>query len=467
MRAEVRAGSRVPPRGLTPAARNGAVSETDAVASVAIGRDSLVDSAEPQVFGFRVLLAFLFVYYSGVLDITIPNAKIPLILGLTAAIVSTGVGGLRVFVGTGIGRCNAILTALMLISVPFSVWPRGSLATIDEFWTFSLVLFFTIPSLARSVARCQAVVATIALARLFAAITSSVTGGMVAGRLVMASSRFSDPNDLALAILMAIPMWFHLRRFAKGAWLRLAATPAILLMIAVALRTGSRGGLVGAAVMVAFLLLTLQSGAKLKLATILIGMILASIAFLPGSIRARYSTLFSDTQIEEESREGRKYLLKQSITLTLQNPLLGVGPGMFAVAEDDSARLSGLSRGLWHGTHNMYTQVSSEVGIPAAVVFCTALVLAYRKFRRIAAQATGTDERTASLGFWLSASLVGFCGAAFFLGVAYEGHVPALLGLATALDGAYANAGKGPPSRRQERVHLQPSLRPSEGKAAP
>jgi O-antigen ligase len=192
--------------------------------------------------------------------------------------------------------------------------------------------------------------------------------------------------------------------------------------------------------MMAFLIATLKVQGRLKLVVGLLCLVLTSVTLLPDSIRARYSTLISDTQVIEESREGRKHLLKQSLKLTWENPLLGVGPGMFAVAEHGLSVAMGLERGLWHATHNMYTQVSSEVGIPAAVAFCTALVLAFRTFRRIQREARATHPRIESLAYWLSVAMVGFCAAGFFLSVAYEGHMPAILGLATALDAAWTKA---------------------------
>ena len=49
------------------------------------------------------------------------------------------------------------------------------------------------------------------------------------------------------------------------------------------------------------------------------------------------------------------------------------------MVENDMARSKGLFKGSWHETHNMYTQISSENGIPAALMYIAILALALRQ----------------------------------------------------------------------------------------
>jgi len=57
------------------------------------------------------------------------------------------------------------------------------------------------------------------------------------------------------------------------------------------------------------------------------------------------------------SAQQRKELLFKSLKVTVRHPLFGVGPGNFEVVS-----------GAWDVTHNSYTQISAEGGIPA--FFC-------------------------------------------------------------------------------------------------
>ena len=79
--------------------------------------------------------------------------------------------------------------------------------------------------------------------------------------------------------------------------------------------------------------------------------------------------------------QARLALLKASWTATLEHPFLGVGPGIFMDYQANSARGSG-ERGMWHVTHNAYTQVSSECGLPALVFYLGALGVTMHSLRK-------------------------------------------------------------------------------------
>ena len=150
------------------------------------------------------------------------------------------------------------------------------------------------------------------------------------------------------------------------------------------------------------------------------------------------ANLVSDDTLREsavESVASRKEVLRQSVRLTLLNPFFGVGPGMFAVANADDAKERG-KRTHWLETHNAYTQVSSECGLPALGFYLTALLSCifgttsvYRKFRN------GQEPRQkeiAAMAFALRASLVAFSVTALFSSVAYQSLFPGLAGLTVA-----------------------------------
>jgi O-antigen ligase len=391
--------------------------------------------AIPPAFGFGTLVAFLFVYYSGVLDMTIPYAKIPLILGATTAFVALMSTGVRAFTGTRVGQLYVAFTGLMVVSALFGSWPGGSLKLLREFWMIATVLFFAITSFAVTPYRFHVIIGTIAAARVTAAMIGAVTGGTVVGRAVMASSRFSDPNDFALALLTGIPLWIYLSRHATRGWVRKAAYPALALMTFVTLSTGSRGAAIGACLMVMYLFFAMSGRARVRLIGLMTTVFVTALILLPPNLLLRYTSLVSDVTFAEDSREGRTYILKESLWLTLENPLLGVGPGQFPVAQDARARGQGFVRGTWNVTHNMYTQVSSEVGIPGAVIFCWIIVATFRTLRRVQREAAGVEARVEAGAFWLRAALVAYCGTGFFLSCAYEGYLPALAGLTCALRG--------------------------------
>jgi O-antigen ligase len=134
------------------------------------------------------------------------------------------------------------------------------------------------------------------------------------------------------------------------------------------------------------------------------------------------------------SAEARFRLLKDSITITLNHPIFGVGPGNFMVEQENLAVARG-ELGMWHVTHNSYTQVSSEMGIPGLVLYVAFLYQTFKVLNSIVRNRQG-GERWAdlrALGSSLRGAIIVLATIAFFDSFAYLPDVPILAGLASAL----------------------------------
>jgi O-antigen ligase len=175
--------------------------------------------------------------------------------------------------------------------------------------------------------------------------------------------------------------------------------------------------------------------------------------FLPKSLLHRYITMTTREQTPENLQEymegmddnlrtsavdssaSRLAVLKESVRLTLARPLTGVGPGMFALAVAESAKERG-KHVVWLETHNSYTQVSSECGLPALAFYTMTLLSCllgttsiYRKFRN---RKDPRHAEIAATAFALRSSLLAFAVTAMFASVAYQGQLPTLAGLTVA-----------------------------------
>jgi O-antigen ligase len=111
-------------------------------------------------------------------------------------------------------------------------------------------------------------------------------------------------------------------------------------------------------------------------------------------------------------------LLKQGFILLGQNPITGVGIGMFAVAENDLAISQGLARGTWHTCHNMFMEVASEGGIPAFIVYMIILWTVWKTLTRI--ERLGPEDhpsyrQVARQAFWMKIAFLVFCACGLFL----------------------------------------------------
>ena len=137
------------------------------------------------------------------------------------------------------------------------------------------------------------------------------------------------------------------------------------------------------------------------------------------------------------STQHRRELLKKSIKFTLQHPIFGVGPGMYAVAEDSDARANGLRKGSWQGTHNSYTQVSSELGIPGLIAYVAVIVFAYKRSAALYRKTRG-DPRLISISgcaLALNYCIIVYAVSVFFDYIAFTSMLSVFAGLVAAFPG--------------------------------
>jgi len=189
---------------------------------------------------------------------------------------------------------------------------------------------------------------------------------------------------------------------------------------------------------------------KIKLALIGgVAFILLAVA-VPGHLAERFATtLDTDLDVQDQPRDPalrsiiassriRRSLLLDSLRIMCQHPFFGVGLGNFVVAQNDLAVARGEHMGYWHVTHNAYTQIASESGVPGFVLFLLALVFSFRAISRTGLDHRGSNSPTARemhmLVIALRLSLVAYLSCCFFASLAYEPVLSALCGLAVSLE---------------------------------
>jgi O-antigen ligase len=124
--------------------------------------------------------------------------------------------------------------------------------------------------------------------------------------------------------------------------------------------------------------------------------------------------------------------------------------GVFMPASVDIAKESG-HRGDWEVSHNSYTQVSSELGIPGILLLLAIYVTAFRQVWRVGRAAGRRDrEDVRQTSFVLLLALTVLCVHFCFDSMAYVFYMPLITGLIAAFALAYqdssATADSLPPS---------------------
>ena len=400
--------------------------------------------------GFHLTLLLLFLTFNRTVEFlpSFVTAVRPILVLLLLILFSALLSGtMRRLVSSPISILLLAFTAWGALTVPFSVWIGGSSRALVTHWMpallSGLVIIPTVVTLEQYRKACY----TISLGALAIVVLSffhaSTTGLRNQGRLGFDTGTLGNSNDLASILLMGLPFCL----LAAGQWRglqRLAALASIFAIIVLVIRTGSRSGFLALLLLVILLFLRGSIGDKIKLLLITSLVTIFSLAFAGRSVLVRYKTLMSDSggrlesqaeAVAVESSLSRTYLLKRSIWETVHHPLTGVGFGMFMVAE---SRINDplLPVSMWRQTHNTYTQLSSETGIPGLLLYSAAMFLCFRKLRairkatRYVSELKFIEEFTACL--WLS--LVMFAITGFFGSNAYYCYFPTLAALTICLD---------------------------------
>ena len=427
-----------------------------------------------QKFGFALLIVFLFVAFGRVPELVgIPY--VALLSAILSLIAAAATGGIPLALGSRAGLLLCLFTGCIFVALPFSVWKGGSFALIKETWSRSFMTFVIIAASIHGVSQCRRAVLTFSWATAFIVLASRFRGSMENGRLGMDLGTLKNPNDFAAYLLLGLPFCIYAlitpSESKPNRFMSVALLPMVAILI---LKTGSRSGLLVLLGIVTFMFFKLSARGKLLIAVPAVLLLVSAPFFVPRSVLARYATLLSDSgrtsggvtdaerqgEFASTSSDARMNLLRKSIILTLQNPLLGVGPGMFAVAVSDYSKELG-ERAPWQQTHNTYTQVSSELGIPALIVYVCLLIYCIRTMAKVAkASLSSRDPQIVSLGnmaFCVQIACVAFCLVAMFGSLAYHLQVPILAGMTEAIRRAAASYTAPPPQK--VRAAMQPVAR--------
>jgi len=402
-----------------------------------------------QDLGFGILICFLFMIFSRVFDVKFGNLHLPGISQRLMVCVIVMTGSFWRSIQSKIGKNYLRFTLWMAMTIPFSVWRGGSFHVLTGQWWAAAVVYMAVGGLISEFRQYRRAVLTLAIAILVLTLICLKFGTMDTGRLFLDHGRFANPNEMAQALLIGMPFWLAISKRSSSLLTKIFSSAVILLMMYIISKTGSRGAAISFGVL--YLVLLYHANVMGKVRMLLAGSLFfcAAIAFLPSSLKDRYKTMFSeDTGADVEqpgevrflenavaSSESRAHLLRQSLILTAYHPIFGVGPGQFEVAEDQLARAQGKKKGSWLGTHNTYTQISAEMGLPALFFYLSILLLSlksmyglFRSTQNIAALREVSIQAEA-----LYLALICLAVTNVFVHSAYTMLLSVLAGLATSL----------------------------------
>ena len=391
---------------------------------------------------------YLFFLFSHAIEFIDTTGRLHLIVVIAAlaSLAALGGGKLGFSFTSKPGICISVFTALLILGIPFSAWSGGSFRSFIDLWWKSYLTFFLVSGLIFTVAQVRRALFVIATASVgIAYITLQATRDYVDGRISVEYGSLGNSNDLAGALLMCLPFVIYVvLDKTRAAVIRLGFVGLIGLMLATVVKTGSRSALIVIALMAAIMFFKVKAANKAKLLVIVAIVLCAAPFFVSKDLVARYSTMFKSevtsdmTDVASSavlSTNARSQLQKNGLLLTIRHPIFGVGLGNFVY---QSANLQ-VARGeapLWFTCHNIFILISSETGVLGFAFYMGIIIFALQIVLRIekAAKLTSDLQGVPQMAFTIFMALIAFAASGFFGTNAYNMQMPAMIGLAVALD---------------------------------
>jgi hypothetical protein len=389
----------------------------NAVAAEATGRRTSFKAADPTRKAFFWLSAFFVVYCARPED-WIPGLRFFPLAKITAILAIWGLF-------TALGKTKrtykdlpreAKLLLIMIGLLSFGaflspVWKGGAVTRSIDFskiyiaWVLVFLLITTFDRLRRIIfIQVFSVVVVCAVA-----IVKGHSMPRLAGVL---GGIYSNPNDLAFAIVLSLPFALAFMVTARNAVIKVFWLCGMLVMAVAIFMTASRAGFIDLVISGSVTLYYFAiKGRRLYLlvVTALVGVVVMSA--VGGKLYDRFTALSGNSTTDQSaygSYEDRKYLMLRAVDAIETYPIFGIGVRNFPTYS-----------GIWRDVHMTYLQVCAEGGIAVLVIY---LMFFWRGFKNLKTlrQMKNLDPDIVLFVGALQSSLVGFVVGALFAPEAYQ-----------------------------------------------
>ncbi len=308
---------------------------------------------------------------------------------------------------------------LLCLSIPFAYWRGGSFNAVFGDYAKAIIIAIVAMVVTNSLARLRTLLFVQAGAAATMATVAIVLRQMYADRLQIGSSIYGNPNDLALAIALNLPICLVFSLMTRNLLKKIIWGIGVFAMLYALLLTYSRGGFLAATLGIA--LWVWEFGVRRRRFSLVFLSLLCSLVLLmavPTRYGTRLESIFAPKAdpTDHGSSLARRQLLIEGLAIAGKHPLFGIGIGNFEIFSS------------WHGTHNTYTQIASEAGLPAFILFVLILRRSFLNLRiRHKLSGSSADRQLRLLASGLKASLGAYILGACFTDTASFSYVYLLL----------------------------------------
>jgi probable O-glycosylation ligase (exosortase A-associated) len=221
-------------------------------------------------------------------------------------------------------------------------------------------------------------------------------------------------NEIALALILVIPLMHYLQMMSQKEWTRKAFTAAMVLCAIAALGTYSRGALLAIIAMSAFL--WLKSQQKVRLGLLLIPAIPLLVAFMPEQWSTRMDTI--NTYEEDESAQGRFNAWEMAYNLAKDRP---IGGGFEVTTRELFNLYAPNILDVPRAAHSIYFQALGEHGFVGLGLYFLLGFLTWRTGSWIIRNTAKREEYqwAFNLATMIQVSMIGFATGGAFLSLLY------------------------------------------------
>jgi len=327
-----------------------------------------------------------------------------------------------------------LFTLLVLVGIPLATDPGMAWKSFNDPYLKSVLMFIVLVNVVRTERRLKWLLLLALAVGCVLSVSAfqdsqrgnfTVEGYRVTGNI---GGMFGNVNDMALHLVVTVPIAIGLFLQTRSLWQKIVYALACLAMVTGIFFSYSRGAFLGLICVVATLIWMLFRRNRVAAVVLFCIAIILMLVVAPGNYINRVLSIVDHSRDAAGSASQRQAVLMRSFLVSLRHPLLGVGMGNFPIYS---------IRNLV--THNSYTQVSSELGMPALALYVMFMLTPLRSLARIAREtfATRRDTRVHYLAVGLAASLVGYMITSAFIAVAYWPFVYYVVGYAVTLRRIY------------------------------
>ena len=418
-------------------------------------RSTPADAAKPQVSGSAVpywaMMTFTFILLLAPQSFfpALAPFRIALLTGLAAIttyVFDKFTRGQPIIMRTREMRITACLIAWVILTIPFSLRPGESLSFLFETYFKSLAIFWLLSHTVNTLPRLRQVAWALTLMTI--PITTTAINNFIAGRFIPGSDRIvgyeaaltGNPNGLALVLNLILPLSTALFLVTRRPVVRTGLLMIIFLEVVAVILTFSRGGFLTLATTIALYLWKFHKRHEGGWAVAGLVVALICLPLVPSSYFDRVSTILNKEADPTGSAQARWRDMVAAAQVTVQNPIVGVGLRMnaLALAEERGPDWDPMGRYLLD-VHDVYLVYAAELGIPGLVLFLMLLVSSMKSAISVQTRSAGVPalRELFYLAEGIQISLIAFAISALFDPNAYDFYCYYFAGLALAVKVAY------------------------------